>query len=51
MGNLGLTDEDEEALVAFLKTLSDGLAPPGKQETLEWAKTGVIESQRRGMAL
>ena len=24
VGNLGLSDEDEDAIVAFLKTLSDG---------------------------
>jgi hypothetical protein len=24
MGNLGLTENDEDAIVAFLKTLSDG---------------------------
>jgi cytochrome c peroxidase len=27
MGNLGLTDDDENALVAFMKTLTDGAAP------------------------
>ena len=27
LGDLGLTDEEEEAIVAFLKTLSDGFAP------------------------
>ena len=27
LGNLGLTDEEEDAIVAFLKTLSDGLVP------------------------
>ena len=25
LGNLGLTDEEEDAIVAFLKTLSDGI--------------------------
>ncbi len=29
MGNLGLTDEEENAIVAFLKTLSDAPPPPG----------------------
>lgn len=24
LGNLGLTDEEEDAIVAFMKTLSDG---------------------------
>jgi cytochrome c peroxidase len=27
LGNLGLTDEEEDAIVAFLKTLSDGYTP------------------------
>jgi cytochrome c peroxidase len=27
LGNLGLTDEEEDAIVAFLKTLSDGFMP------------------------
>ena len=27
MGNLGLTEEEEEAIVAFMQTLSDGFAP------------------------
>jgi cytochrome c peroxidase len=27
LGNLGLTDEDEDAIVAFMKTLSDGYVP------------------------
>jgi cytochrome c peroxidase len=27
LGNLGLTDEEEDAIVAFLKTLSDGFVP------------------------
>lgn len=30
LGNLGLTDDDEDALVAFLGTLSDGWRPPSK---------------------
>ena len=28
LGNLGLTDAQEDAIVAFLKTLSDGFVPP-----------------------
>ncbi|SNQ60382.1 cytochrome-c peroxidase [Candidatus Methanoperedens nitratireducens] len=28
LGNLGLTDEEEDDIVAFLKTLSDGFIPP-----------------------
>ena len=28
LGNLGLTDAEEDAIVAFLKTLSDGFVPP-----------------------
>ena len=27
LGNLGLSDEDEDAIVAFLQTLSDGFDP------------------------
>lgn len=27
LGNLGLTDQEEDAIVAFLKTLSDGYQP------------------------
>jgi hypothetical protein len=27
LGNLGLTDEEEDAIVAFLTTLSDGFVP------------------------
>ena len=27
LGNLGLTDEEEDAIVAFMKTLSDGYQP------------------------
>ena len=27
LGDLGLTEEEEEAIVAFLKTLSDGYQP------------------------
>ncbi len=30
MGNLGLTDDEENAVVAFLKTLSDHFVPDGK---------------------
>ena len=30
LGNLKLTDQEEDALVAFLKTLTDGYAIPGK---------------------
>jgi cytochrome c peroxidase len=30
MGNLGLTRGEENAIVAFLKTLSDGYTPPGR---------------------
>jgi cytochrome c peroxidase len=30
LGNLGLTDEEENAIVAFLKTLDDGYIKPGK---------------------
>ena len=32
LGNLGLTDEEEEALVAFLKTLTDGYNVPTAQK-------------------
>ena len=28
LGDLGLTNEDEEAIVAFMGTLSDGYRPP-----------------------
>jgi cytochrome c peroxidase len=28
LGNLGLTDEEEDAIVAFLETLTDGFEPP-----------------------
>lgn len=31
LGNLGLTDEEEDAIVAFLKTLSDGYTPRGQK--------------------
>ncbi len=31
MGDLGLTPREESALVAFMKTLSDGYTPPGKK--------------------
>ena len=30
LGNLGLTAEEEAAIVAFMKTLSDGYKPQGK---------------------
>jgi cytochrome c peroxidase len=30
MGNLGLTNEQEDQIVAFLKTLTDGYTPAGK---------------------
>jgi cytochrome c peroxidase len=30
LGNLGLTDEEEDAIVAFMKTLSDGFVPVKK---------------------
>jgi cytochrome c peroxidase len=30
MGNFGLSREDEAAIVAFMKTLSDGWRPKGK---------------------
>jgi cytochrome c peroxidase len=30
LGNLGLTEEQEAAIVAFLKTLSDGYTPKTK---------------------
>jgi cytochrome c peroxidase len=30
LGNLGLTRGEENALVVFLKTLSDGYMPPGR---------------------
>lgn len=30
LGNLGLTPEQEDAIVAFLKTLSDGYSGPPK---------------------
>jgi len=29
LGDLGLTEEEEEAIVAFMRTLSDGWVPPG----------------------
>jgi cytochrome c peroxidase len=31
LGNLGLSDDDEDALVEFMKTLSDGTAPEGRR--------------------
>jgi cytochrome c peroxidase len=31
MGHLGLTDAEEDQVVAFLQTLSDGFAPSGQQ--------------------
>ncbi len=31
LGNLQLTDEEEDAIVAFMKTLSDGFMPVGKK--------------------
>jgi len=31
VGNLGLTDEEEAALVAFLKTLNDDWTPPANR--------------------
>ncbi|MGE3889111.1 MAG: cytochrome-c peroxidase [Vicinamibacterales bacterium] len=31
LGDLGLTEEDEEAIVAFMATLSDGWAPPDRR--------------------
>ncbi len=31
LGNLGLTDEEEDAIVAFMKTLSDGFVPEKKK--------------------
>lgn len=30
LGNLGLSDEQEDQIAAFLKTLTDGFAPPAK---------------------
>jgi len=30
LGDLGLTSEEEDAIVAFMKTLSDGWTPPGQ---------------------
>jgi cytochrome c peroxidase len=30
LGDLGLTDEEEAAILAFLRTLSDGYTPPGR---------------------
>ena len=30
VGNLGLTDAEEDAIVAFMRTLSDGYQPPTK---------------------
>ena len=30
IGNLGLTDQEEDALAAFMQTLTDGYAPPQK---------------------
>lgn len=32
MGNLGLTDTEEDAIVAFMQTLSDGYEPPPRQQ-------------------
>jgi cytochrome c peroxidase len=29
LGDLGLSDHEEDAIVAFLKTLSDGFEAPG----------------------
>lgn len=31
LGNLGLTDKQEDQIVSFLKTLTDGYVPPGKE--------------------
>ena len=31
LGNLGLTDQQEDQIVSFLKTLTDGYVPPGKE--------------------
>jgi hypothetical protein len=28
VGNLGLSNEEEDALVAFMQTLTDGFSPP-----------------------
>jgi hypothetical protein len=30
VGNLGLSNEEEDALVAFMQTLTDGFAPAGR---------------------
>jgi hypothetical protein len=30
VGNLGLTDAEEDAIFAFVRTLSDGYQPPAK---------------------
>jgi len=32
LGDLGLTDEQEDAIVAFLRTLSDGYVPEDKDQ-------------------
>ncbi len=39
LGNLKLTSEDEDAIVAFLKTLSDGYTPMGKDEFITEIKS------------
>jgi hypothetical protein len=31
VGNLGLSNEEEDALVAFMQTLTDGFSPAGRQ--------------------
>ena len=31
LGDLGLTSEDEDAIVAFMATLSDGFVPPDRR--------------------
>jgi len=30
LGNLGLSDKQEDQIVSFLKTLTDGFVPPAK---------------------
>jgi hypothetical protein len=32
LGNLGLSDKQEDQIVSFLKTLTDGFAPPQSSE-------------------
>ena len=46
LGNLGLTSEEEAAIVAFLKTLSDGFFDPVAQTTLSAASISAGSQQQ-----